>query len=219
MSPIKTTSTAAAGRTYGGMSQAERKQQRRQQFLQAGLDIFGSDGFRQATVRGICRAAGLTDRYFYAEFGNIQNLLTAVYEDRMTDIRNQVIQRLAAKQNSDPQQLIVAALDAYYSALQDPRVARVCMVELEGVSPEVDQLYHSYINSFADILLQFMRNITPQWQYSDSEASIMTIAMVGAMRQAATYWLRNPQEVTKETLVRISSRLFMGVFNEISTAG
>jgi len=228
MSPIQTKSKptgsrtdagrADSGRTYAGQSQAERKQQRRQQFLLAGLNLFGTVGFRQCTVRGICREAKLTDRYFYAEFGRIEALLTAVYEDCMIRIRNQVIQSLANSTGSDPQVLIRKALTAFYEAMQDPRVARVCMVELEGVSPEVDDLYHGYIESFADILLQFMHSQVPDWRYSDSQAKIMGIAMVGAMRQAATYGLRHPSRVSKADLIDISSRLFIGVFNEIKTS-
>lgn len=225
MSPIKTKSAPAtsskasskAGRTYGGMSQDERKQQRRRQFLQAGLVVFGTVGFRQATVRGLCREASLTDRYFYAEFGSIEKLLVAVYEDRMIDIHNQVMTAFAtATPGTDVKAIITQALSAFYNALQNPLVARVCMVELEGVSPETDQLYHSYIQRFAKLILQFIRGVSPDWHYSKEEADILSIAMVGSMRQAGTYWLQNPDAVQKDTLIKVSTQLFMGVFREIN---
>lgn len=230
MSPIKTiseqtearlsnTNNSTQGRTYGGLSQMERKLQRRQQFLQAGLNVFGTQGFRQATVRGLCKEARLTDRYFYAEFGNIENLLCAVYEDQMSGIHNQVMSAFAAAEpGANAEHLVNKALSAFYDALQDPRVARVCMVELEGVSPEVSQLYHSYIRRFADLMLTFINNLTPDWKYNEEEGAILTIAMIGAMRQAGTYWLHNPDTIKKETLIRVSTQLFMGVFNEVNNA-
>ena len=208
--------SSSSGRTYGGLSQDERKQQRRKQFLQAGLNVFGTVGFRQATVRGLCKEAQLTDRYFYAEFGSIENLLTAVYEHHMTDIRNQVMTAFAAAEaGGDPQLLVKKALTAFYQALSDPKVARVCMVELEGVSKEVNQLYHAYIRSFADLILSLIRTLTPDWSYTEEEGAILSIAMIGAMRQAGTYWLLNPDTVQKDTLIRVSTQLFMGVFNEV----
>jgi len=207
-----------AGRTYGGLSQDERKQQRRQQFLQAGLNIFGNSGFRQATVRGLCKEAGLTDRYFYSEFGSIEKLLTDVYEHHMTAIRNQVMMAFAAAEpGADAEVLVKKALTAFYQALSDPRIARVCMVELEGVSPETSQLYHSYIRSFADLMLNFIRTLTPGWSFDEEEGAVLSIAMVGAMRQAGTYWLLNPDTVQQETLIRVSTQLFMGVFKEIKS--
>lgn len=213
---IKKKRNQSQGRSYGGQSQDERDHQRREQFLQAGLDIFGTVGFSQATVRGLCKQANLTDRYFYSEFGSTERLLIAVYEQHMTTIRNQVMTILArAEPDADAEQLIKLALRAFYQALSDPRVARVCMVELEGVSPETHQLYNTYIGSFADLILNFIRTLSPDWPYSDEEGTILSIAMIGAMRQLGTYWLLNPGTVQEDTLVRISTQLFMGVFNEV----
>ena len=50
-----------AGRIYGGLSLEDRKKQRREQFLQAGINVFGTSGFRSATVRSLCKEAKLTD--------------------------------------------------------------------------------------------------------------------------------------------------------------
>jgi len=75
-----------AGRIYGGLSLEDRKKQRREQFLQAGINVFGTSGFRSATVRSLCKEAKLTDRYFYESYGNLENLLKAVYEHCMTNL-------------------------------------------------------------------------------------------------------------------------------------
>jgi len=55
-------------RTYGGLSETERVNERRERFLEAGLEVFGSLGMRGATVRKLCKEASLTERYFYESF-------------------------------------------------------------------------------------------------------------------------------------------------------
>jgi len=71
--------TTASARPYGGLAMEERVAARRARFIEAGIELFGTQGFRGATVRGICAAAGLTDRYFYESFASLEALLADVY--------------------------------------------------------------------------------------------------------------------------------------------
>ncbi len=50
---------ADPGRVWGGMTPAEREERRREQFLEAGLEVFGTRGWAGTTVRDVCRAARL----------------------------------------------------------------------------------------------------------------------------------------------------------------
>src|SRR5471032_598349 len=72
-------------RTYGGLAMAERVAARRARFVEAGIELFGTQGFRGATVRGVCAAAGLTDRYFYESFASLEALLAEVYSSLTRD--------------------------------------------------------------------------------------------------------------------------------------
>src|SRR4051812_14660131 len=100
------------GRSYGGETQAERKARRHRQFLDAGLEVFGQIGYRQGTVRQLCRQAQLTDRYFYEEFGSTEDLLIAVYLDCIGRIREGVMASIASASNASVETLIQTALDA-----------------------------------------------------------------------------------------------------------
>src|ERR1700733_12132177 len=66
---------------WRGQSPAQRSAVRCQQLLAAGLEVFGTCGWQQSTVRGICAAAGLSERYFYESFTSRDELLPAVYDD------------------------------------------------------------------------------------------------------------------------------------------
>ena len=70
-----------SGRPYAGERPGERVLRRRQQFLDAGLELFGSIGYRATTVRILCKQAKLTDRYFYESFTSTEDLLLEVYRN------------------------------------------------------------------------------------------------------------------------------------------
>ncbi|MBU0537019.1 MAG: TetR/AcrR family transcriptional regulator, partial [Gammaproteobacteria bacterium] len=128
-----------SGRTYGGESAAERLSRQRQTFMDAGLELFGTVGYRATTVRTLCKQAGLTDRYFYKTFSDTEDLLAAVYTESLDQIQAEVV---AAINTAANQQLtagqIDAGLEAFFSAFENSRMARVCWLEVLGVSPRID---------------------------------------------------------------------------------
>ncbi|MAY14216.1 TetR/AcrR family transcriptional regulator [Thalassolituus sp. UBA2009] len=216
-----TSDTPAArtgGRTYGGQSQQQRKAQRRQQFLQAGLEVFGTEGFRNATVRGLCRQAQLTDRYFYSEFGNLEGLLQAVYGQCMDSIKQQLFNAFSqAQPGGQIEVLAQQGLAAFFSAMQDARVARVCMLELEGVSAATDRFYHGYMQDFANMVMTLARTVHPHWQLSDDEYALLGMGFIGAMRQVTTYWLQSGCSTSQQTLVSTGMRMIMGLVRQIES--
>ncbi|MGK0405809.1 MAG: AcrR family transcriptional regulator [Oleispira sp.] len=206
------------GRTYGGLSLDQRKQQRREQFLIAGLEVFGRQGFRAATVRGLCREAKLTDRYFYEAYGTMEKLLMAVYENCMTNIRNKILQEVAeAAPGADLHRLIHAALNCYFTEMEDPRVARVCMLELVGISREVDDLYNGYILGFSELVMGLAQRLYPDWVLSKDEMEVLGISTIGAMRQAATNWLLTDYRIDRQLLVTSTAKIFIGLMRLIES--
>jgi AcrR family transcriptional regulator len=206
------------GRTYGGLSLNQRRQQRRQQFLIAGLEIFGTQGFRAATVRGLCREAKLTDRYFYEAYGTMEKLLMAVYEECMTNIRNNILQEVAeAAPGADLNKLIHAALNCYFAEMEDSRIARVCMLELVGISSEVDDLYNGYILGFSELVMGLAQRLYPNWVLSKDEMEILGISTIGAMRQAATNWLLTDYRIDRQILVTSTAKIFIGLMKLIES--
>jgi len=76
--------TRVAPRRYGGKSAEQRRSERRAQLVEAALDIWQEQGWAAVTMRGVCARAGLTDRYFYENFTDRDELLGTVW-DRMRD--------------------------------------------------------------------------------------------------------------------------------------
>src|ERR1700751_1854549 len=122
-------------RPYGGVSAEQRVAGRRERLLDAGLEQFGTRGYRQTGVKDICHAAGLTDRYFYESFRDSAELFTAVF-DRATQHLFKLWARALAGAPPNPEAQSRAVIEAYVRALaDDPRLARVVFVEAPSAGP------------------------------------------------------------------------------------
>lgn len=144
----------STGRTYAGASASDRAEDRRRRLLDAGLQVLGTDGYRAATVRRICREARVADRYFYECFDGTEALLLAVYDECTARLRDAVPPALAAAPGTDPLTLARAGLDAFLRVVEDdPRLARVVWFEVLGVSPEVERTSLETMSGFGRLLL------------------------------------------------------------------
>ena len=74
-------------RRYRGSSTEERRAVRRQQLIDAAIQVYGEYGYRHSGVKQVCDAAGLTQRYFYESFGHSDELLIACYEQAARKVR------------------------------------------------------------------------------------------------------------------------------------
>jgi len=80
MAEAASSSVAAAPRPYRGVSATDRRDQRRQRLIDAGLQLFGTRGVAAVGIVDVCGEAGLTKRYFYENFASIDALAEAVFE-------------------------------------------------------------------------------------------------------------------------------------------
>lgn len=71
---------------WRGSSLAERSAQRRDQLLESGLALLGTDGGRAVTVRSVCREAGLSAKYFYESFANRDQFVGELYDSVIAEL-------------------------------------------------------------------------------------------------------------------------------------
>lgn len=199
------------GRLYGGESADERLARQRQQFMDAGLELFGTIGYRATTVRLLCKQSGLIDRYFYKNFADTEALLEAVYSEAMDDIERSVLTAVSRAVTSNAQATVEAGLDAFFQAFENSRIARVCWLEVLGVSPRIDALYISRIQRFAQLLLNLAKGMVKPWGISDGEAEVISVALIGAISQSALHWLLSDYHASRATLVTAMGKLVNGV--------
>jgi AcrR family transcriptional regulator len=69
---------------WSGVPLEDRPTLRRDEFITAGVQLLGDEHGPTLTVRSVCRAAALTERYFYESFTDRDEFVRAVYDDVCT---------------------------------------------------------------------------------------------------------------------------------------
>lgn len=69
---------------WSGVPLRDRQALRREEFLAAGVQLLGDEHGPTLTIRSVCRAAALTERYFYESFTDRDEFVRAVYDDVCT---------------------------------------------------------------------------------------------------------------------------------------
>jgi AcrR family transcriptional regulator len=187
-----TTKRSPAGkRRYGGVSPAERLRLRRQKLLEGGLEVFGAKGFHAATVREVCAAARLTERYFYESFKTLQELFLAVY----ADLRDQLMAlELAAigTDESSPLDKLEPALRAFLEFIRDdPRRGRVMLIDVVGVNAEVANASDAAARNYSSILKERLLRLFPAGRSPDISVALLADGMIGLNVMLAARWMQN----------------------------
>ena len=205
-------SSDSGKRVYAGQSTEQRVRQRRDQFIESGVEVFGTSGYRGATVRKLCAEAGLTVRYFYESFDGTEALLLAVFDQCMQKITQHVtaaVDAAAGGESSD--ELIEAVLDAFFIEMQDRRVARILMLEVLGVSDMVNETTNQRLDVLGDLILSLVQAMKPGWQLDEQRGTLLGVAILGAMRQATIHWMVHDYKLDRRDVVVTTSLLVKGL--------
>jgi AcrR family transcriptional regulator len=184
---VRTTEHKRPARSYGGVSAEQRIAERRERLLDAGLEEFGTRGFRQTGIKDICRRAALTDRYFYESFRDGAELFRAVFDRATTKLFELTAEALATAP-ADPVSQSRAVIEAYVRALaDDPRLARVVFVEAPSAGPELERHMRATLRRFARLAEAGARPYVPA-ELPDEALRFGAISLVGAIEQLMIEW-------------------------------
>ena len=202
-----TPSPSTPARPYGGLAMEDRVAARRARFIDAGIELFGTQGFRGATVRGVCAAAGLTDRYFYESFATLEALLAAVY----ITLKDRFAARLT-EESLHPEhwqgdaaaieRQVTSAYELWFDTVRDPRFARIVLVEILGVSPGMDALYEASARAMAALTIAPLAFAQPALKLTKARRELLGRALVGAGLQVAKMWMTGGYKLPRRDVVR-----------------
>jgi AcrR family transcriptional regulator len=150
----------ANDRVYGGRTAEEREGRRRQQLLDAGLEVFAARGWEHATIKDVCGAAGLSQRYFYDHFASKQQLFLAICGGIAEETERLVGDAARAPGRAPFERVgdVLSVLAGYFAA--DPRRVRVALVE-SMATPELRAFRAELLAAASDRAARLMRSIHP----------------------------------------------------------
>ena len=206
--------TKTSSRKYAGQSESERVLERKARFLEAGLELFGTIGLKATKVKALCTAAGLTERYFYESFANIEELFIAVYRDQYQRMQSFFIEKLP-ELTDEIEERTAAALDIYFELIKDERLVRVMLLESMVGSAAVQQMHQDNMRQMAKLAAQFIRVDNPNLDIGDDILELTALAINGAVNALATQWMLEQYRAPKRDVVYSAALAVKGIMAEI----
>ncbi|GAB2970331.1 TetR family transcriptional regulator [Amycolatopsis acidiphila] len=182
-------------RTWAGTTLDDRKAARRAQLLAAGLGLLGTGGSSAVSVRAVCRHAKLTERYFYENFADREQLVVAVYEDVAEQLRRALIAAVPDTR-AQPAARAEAAVTAFVELMvDDPRKGRVLLL-----APVTDPALSARGVALLPAFAALVREQLPERMAAD-EREMTALGLVGALANLFTGYLGGTLRVTRDRLI------------------
>lgn len=180
-------SAATGGRVYGGRTAAERRAERKQRLLDAGLELFGTLGWAGASVERLCAEAAVATRAFYEEHDSREALLLAVYGRVLTEATAAVGSALAATP-ADLRERVAAGVAAYvHFTTSDPRRAAVVHREVRVAGVLEEQRREAFL-TFAGLVESEATRIGTR----PGAGRLTALALAGAVNELLIDWVAIP---------------------------
>jgi AcrR family transcriptional regulator len=201
----------APDRPYGGATAEDRRRDRRDRLIAAGLEEFGTTGYDNATVHAVAARAGVGDRYFYEHFVDRAALLEAVYEHVVTQVLGAAT-RATLESTGDARERVRAGITAFVTALTDDRrMARIQIVETVGRSPALEARRTEVFHAYASFIDGIARTVWKQPGLTDLDHRLSAIAVVGATNQLVIDWVGGAVDATREEIIDQLVRIYSAV--------
>ena len=106
-----------------------KREERRQQILDAALRCFSRDGFHATTTADIVRESGVSQGALYLYFATKDDIVVALADDRH---QGEMFLNALAQSEQDPVQGLMLLVELYGRGLGDPRRAEMRRVGIQG---------------------------------------------------------------------------------------
>jgi AcrR family transcriptional regulator len=194
---------------YRGVSAADRAAERRSRLLAATLAVW-ADPDVSTTMTNVCAQAGLSERYFYESFANLDAAQTAVLDAVATEIEA-TTHAAAEEAGPDPAARAMASVGAFVRLLvDDPRKGRVAIVEaaaMPSLRPRRTELMRRFAHRTAEAAREL--GLSPRGGTEDELAGLL---FIGGVAELVTAWLDGAVDATPDDLIAAATRSFLALY-------
>ena len=171
---------------WSGVPLQDRQTLRRDELIAAGVSLLGGAAGPALTVRAVCRAAGLTERYFYESFTDRDEFVRAVYDHVCSTAMS------ALTTSTSPRD----AVERFVTLMvDDPARGRVLLIAPER-EPVLTKSGAEWMPSFIDLLQRKLTRIT-----DPAVQAMVATGLVGALTALFTAYLNGRLATTREQFI------------------
>lgn len=214
-----TASRPCAGGSLAAVSAAgTRKRQprlplevRRQQVLDAALDLIVDSGFAGATMEAISRRAGLAKTVVYNAYRRLDPLLEALIERENARALEPLLAPLENEHllDSDPQAVLAAWIDRMVdSILADPKLWRLVLMPPEGAPPALRAAIRDGRDAARRRLVELIEPLAAKRpEVADVDPYWMSHALLAVCEHFAGLIVAEPEQYTRERIQLFAHRM------------
>ncbi|MGE0214326.1 TetR/AcrR family transcriptional regulator [Mycolicibacterium sp.] len=159
---------------WAGVPLQDRQALRRDELVTAGIGLLGSPGGPKLTVRAVCRATGLTERYFYESFADRDEYVAAVYDEVCTAAMATLME------SESPRDAVERFVELM---VDDPLRGRVLLLAPEA-EPVLARSGARWVPNFIDLLQHKLTRIT-----DPTRQAMVATGLIGALTALFTAYL------------------------------
>ena len=203
-----TGSTQTQRRHYGGRSDAQRRAERHERLMDAGLELFGSYGYTGTSIERLCATASVSTRNFYEEFASREALLIALHERINQLAMTNALAALADARDEPLAERIGHLVKAYITTTSsDPKWTRLAYVEVVGVSPEVEKHRLLWRERIVEFMIAEADRAVSRGEAKPRDFQLTAVALIGAVNELVYYWSLHNRNTSLDHLCAELTRL------------
>lgn len=197
----QTRSVTKAG-VYRGALPEQRRAERRRRLMDAALDIIGTQGWANTTVRGVCEQAKVGPRFFYESFADLDALAAAVHDELVEEAIAGALTAVAAAPDDLPAKARAGTHAIITAFIEDPRRARVVFAEAHGSETLMRRRFDA-MRTIAEVVMKQGDELLGLPPGSDTVLQAFALLLTGGVAEMVLVWLDGGLPVSAEQLVDI----------------
>jgi AcrR family transcriptional regulator len=200
-------------RAYAGESAEDRRSGRQDRLFQAAFELLASDGVAGLTIRKVAAAAGVSTRYVYESFDNLEDLRTQAFDRAATEVASQALKAIGGADTDLVSQLkaLLGALIRFAS--DEPQKTRLLLTDSFG-DPALADRRQQMTETFAEGFALYVRFHLPE-SVPDQRVSLAARMLVGATAETFTARIHGALDYSDSELLDDMVDLFVGAIESL----
>jgi AcrR family transcriptional regulator len=187
------------------------RRERRARLLENGFAQFSERGFHATSIEQLCGAARVTPRHFYEEFESREALLAAVFDATAADLLEVIVSAVLGGEGTLGDRVAAALRAVLEHLLDDPRRARILLVETLGVSPAMERRRRDALHAIADFVEARASLLRAQGALpAGVDARLGTLALLGGTMELVLEAIQSPSPPPLDSLHATALLLWQG---------
>lgn len=191
------------GRFYAGQTGEERDAARRARLHAAIYEIAGTRGYGALAVDRICAAANVSTRTFYELYEGKEAAFADLYDELLQQAGARALASLVASEGRPIEERIPDALMAFLESMfTDPRSARICFVEVVGLSPRIEATRMANREQLIGLIEAVGTSSVADGEIEDRDFRFAAVTLISATTALITDWMSRDPRQPPEWLAR-----------------